>query len=230
LHYVFELPSGADFPPMTRRHTDDDASRLRRYVDSARELAESSVMTERGHGYQARFTPQDVAEVRKSLPRAELVRGMAALFRQLYANEERASFASVSGLLRRDAEDVRDAHAQARRNMLDAWRTAHGKLRGAWLDNLVKARGQELGRIPPAVGPLYGDLTPERMLSAYFYGDHLHWDRGAEDVARWKADPFDDAHHGLLFLRAMGQLSALYIGFAALVITASPMVDFDLLI
>ncbi len=63
--------------------------------------------------------------------------------------------------------------------------------------------------------------APEQVLSAYFYGEHIHWDQGSQ-VEAWAKDPLDDARHRLLFLQAIGQLSSLYIGFAALVVTATP--------
>lgn len=166
-------------------------------------------------------TPGGVERVDASLPTGEQTRGVAALFRQFYANDERASFATVVSILRRATEEHLDERTPLRREMLDGRRSAQGKLRGRWLEGLMIERGQELGHLPRELGQPNTDTSPEQVLKAYFYGDHLHWDRGAEDLERWQADPFHDAHYGLLFLRALGQLSAVYIAFGALVTSAS---------
>ncbi len=221
LHFVFPLPAGAKFPPLDWRPTADEHARLNRFVRSAQELAESSIFTGSGFGYRVQFTPGGIDQLESAMPTGEQMRGVAALFRQLYANEEPASFAVTSGILRRATEEHVDEQTPARREMLNAWREAQGKLRGRWLEGLMIERGQELGDIPLELRQPNASITPEQILKAYFYGDHLHWDRGADDLERWRADPFRDAHHGLLFLRALGQLSTLYIGFAALMITAA---------
>jgi len=225
LGYVFDLPPGSTFPMLPRSVGEEDARLLRRYVSTTQELAGSSALNQRGVGYKVEFEPSGMASVDSSLPSAESVRAVAVLFRQLYANEEPASYERISGLLRKHVEGDHDDEAPIRRATLDAWREAQAKLRAHWLERLVIRKGQELGRIPPEVAHQQEPYSPEQVLSAYFYGEHIHWDRRSVQVEAWAKNPLDDARHRLLFLQAIGQLSSLYIGFAALVVTATPWDD-----
>lgn len=157
LDYVFQLPAGAEFPLLRHGFADADVERLRRYVQTARELADSSVLTDGGYGYRVQFEPDGVRNVEASMPKNEVVRGMAALFRQIYANEERASFSKVSGLLRRETEAHLDAQTENRRTQLDSWRSAQGQLRAHWLENMMIGRGKQRAVIPPLVGELHAE-------------------------------------------------------------------------
>lgn len=222
LRFVFGLPPGSGFRPFAHPLPHLEMQRLQRYVDSTRQLYNSHALAQPDTGYRVSFTTGGPTEVEANLPQAESIRGTAALFRQLYANEEPASFAAVSGLLIRANHEQGDADKEVRHTMLAAWRQAQGRLRGRWLEALLIEQGQRRGTIPTGVSSPDSHLSPEQVLSAFFYGEHLHWDRGRAELERWRSDPLSDAHHTLLFLRGMGQLSALYIAFAALAVTAMP--------
>lgn len=220
IQYVFGLAPGNPVAPFVDPFVGDDLAKLERYVATGNSLIDSTIFKAGEIGYRVSFGPEGAPQVDASLPSDEAVRGTAAIFRQLYADRERASFAVVSSILRRRAGEESESGATERTRQLDAWRKAERRLRANWLSNLLVERGQELGKIPPGVSGTDRDNTPEQILSAFFYGEVLHWDRKAEEIERWKADPFFDAHYQLLFIRAMAQLAALYIGFEFEVIAA----------
>lgn len=130
-------------------------------------------------------------------------------------------------MLRRCIEDEQDHDVERQRAMLDGWTAAQGTLRGRWLRELALERGRELGMPAPPRYPT-ASFSPEQVLSAYFYGEHIHWDRGRQQLDAWREDPLADAEHGLLFVRALAQLSAVYLGFSALVVSAAAFDTFDL--
>lgn len=85
-----------------------------------------------------------------------------------------------------------------------------------------RPRASRVGTSPREDVVVFALRQSGREYQAFFYGDQLHWDRGAEDLARWREDPLTDAHHSLLFLEAIAQLASVYVGFGALVIAAVP--------
>jgi len=72
-----------------------------------------------------------------------------------------------------------------------------------------------------APGMEYGnDHPPNYYLSAYNYGELIHWDSGRETLAEWGKDPFHNAHQRMAFLEAATGLAYVYIGFSEVVRTA----------
>lgn len=59
--------------------------------------------------------------------------------------------------------------------------------------------------------------SPTYYLSAYRYGDLIHWDSKREVIAAWETDPFYRHHERMAFLGAAAGLAHLYIGFSELV-------------
>ena len=222
LDSAFALPAPANFPFFPRSLGEETARVLRRYASTGRELSESTVLNSHGHGFQVSFDPSGVRSVDVDLPSGEAQRGMAVLFRQLYANDEPASFNAVMRALLRATNEGSDSHSELRRAILVRWGRAHRELRRRWLDELLFDQAQQRGDLPAELKRPEEKSSPEQVLSAFFYGEHIHWARGVEQLKRWGEDPLADARHRLLFLTAMCQLSAVYIGFGALVVTAVP--------
>jgi len=59
---------------------------------------------------------------------------------------------------------------------------------------------------------------PEQVISTYFYGEHLHWDKDkAPLIVERGQDPFNDGRFKLFFLQAASGLAHFYIGYSLLV-------------
>lgn len=155
-----------------------------------------------------------------TLPSSELSRGLALLFRQLYAPDERASFASAMRVLQEAVRGQESPAMQAQVEQLSRWGRAAGKLRADWLEALVFERGKDDGKLPEMLRAPVPEQTPEQILSVFFYGEYIHWDSGAETVEEWASDPFTDTHYRFFFLTAVAQLAAIYVPFGDVVAAA----------
>lgn len=62
---------------------------------------------------------------------------------------------------------------------------------------------------------------PSALLSAFDYGDLLHWGRRRSVVEEWNADEFIAGERRLAFLAAAVALAHVYIGFGVLTQTAT---------
>lgn len=214
LYYVFRLPSPYKFPaPPDLVLTDT----LSRYCNAAKDLASSAclaygasvnVQVERGaNGLQ-------VESVTSDFPSAELIRGFLTLFRQFYSNAEAASFTKVKSILMGAAKRASDTHAERRLTDLKAWGKAQGQLRAFNLKYLVGQRLTEEGRFG---GGIPDEGSPETLISAFSYGEHLHWGDKRDQVAGWQADQFLGPWHQIRFLEAVAGLAHLYMGYAVIV-------------
>jgi hypothetical protein len=70
------------------------------------------------------------------------------------------------------------------------------------------------GKAPPGLHRFSDEITHERIISAYFNGDLIHFDRGSQQVSEWGADAFDQAHRELQLIQAMLPVAVLYVRFA----------------
>src|SRR5207244_3037049 len=126
---------------------------------------------------------------------------------------EPASFQAGSGRLRKASMPTEDGNAEERLRQIDAWRGAQGKLHATELPRLARRA------IEPSM-EYGGKHPPTYYLSAYNYGDLIHWDSKSDVIAAWEQDPFDKHHERMAFLEAAVGLAHLYIGFSELVRTA----------
>lgn len=86
-------------------------------------------------------------------------------------------------------------------------------------DNDVAALGQKLrdqGRMPSGI-PGEGGMSPETLISAYQYGDLIHWTDKRSVIDAVAGDPFQQAWQRLAFLEAVTGPAHLYIGFSLVV-------------
>jgi hypothetical protein len=216
--YACPVPSPEEFGPLVGAPSENDMRVLRRYVAEASELSRSLVLRDQTIGYRVSLMAQTVET---TMPSAELLRGLAVGFRQTHSAEENASFASVMRILQTALRGQRGPETDGQLAQLASWGTAVRKLRAHWLSALVSARANEEG-ITGSLYPPVPEQTPEQVLSAYFYGDHIHWDRHAAEVESRSEEPLEDARYRYFFLIAILQLTAVYIPFSAVVVAAAP--------
>lgn len=227
IHYAFDLPDPETFPPLSG-FSPKELEVLRRFVDTAANLAGSALLNSSDgvviHLPDAGNPGPEKVETNWSA--ADITTGFATLFRQIYADEERASFNAVQAILMRHTKATRDAHQATRDTMLRAWGSAVGKSRQQSVRKsaLLKMMDERLmPRLPDHELEHYPDPeTPAQTISTYFYGDHIHSDdkHGHASVVSGR-DPFDDAWYRMAFLEAAAGLSHLFIGYAVLVRTAA---------
>jgi hypothetical protein len=188
LYFTFELPSPYDFPPPLNLA---QTEALHRYCDAARDMAGSACLA---HASSVSIEVRRDDEGRQvemvffDFPPSEVVRGFVALFRQFYSDSELASFGKVRNELMISSKDASDADASRRLAELKAWGKTHSRLLAYNLLELVGQRLVSEGRFSADGIPSGG--KPREIISAFAYGDHLHWGDKREVVSRWEADQF----------------------------------------
>jgi hypothetical protein len=223
IQYATDVQDPAQFAPFN--HDLDDAllAACDRYVRTARGVA-GSVALNHGGGMTVRIGDDGLTEtIDADLPPADAVAGFAALLRHFYSPEEKASFRAVSNLLNRENTLRADDRSTTRAAALKAWQEIEGRSRRRSIQNQAIQRLIVNGVAPrdPDLETYPDPAPPEEIISDYFYGDHLHWGRKAAVVDQRATDPFTDAYFRTAFLNAAAGLAHIYIGFAALVETAT---------
>lgn len=213
LNFGLELPNPYEFPEL--RHC-DERDALDRYCDAAIELASSACLEYGGSinvSVDRRDDSTQVESITTDFPPAELVRGFLVLFRQFYSNSEPASFARVKSILMTAVRASPAASAETGIDHLRAWGRSHGRLRAYPAMTLVGQRLVREGRLSDF--PDYG--APEFLISAFAYGEHLHWGDKRHQVASWRADSFLGPWNEMSFLEAVSGLAYFYMGYAVIV-------------
>jgi hypothetical protein len=227
IHYAFDLPNPAKFPPLSGLSA-EELSVLQRFVVTAEKLAASTLLNA-SDGVTIHFSGADnpgLEKIETNWSAADVTTGFATLFRQIYADDEKASFNTVQGILMRHTKATADADTETRDAMLRAWGSAVGKSRQQSVRKSALLKMMDEGLMPPLPEKElehYPDPEPPaKTISTYFYGDHIHWDdkQGHASVVSGR-DPFDDAWYRMAFLEAVAGLSHLFIGYAVLVRTAA---------
>jgi len=189
---------------------------LRRYVQQANDLAASEVLNAGDVGMKINLGEGGTVEsVEGNFSTPERVRGLTAGFRQLYSPNEPASFQKAIDTMQLAVRAQSSADESSQLAALAEWGAAARALRGNWLDALAQAR------IAPDLRTAVPKESPEEVISVFFYGEHLHWDRKADRRAEWAEDPLFDAYYQLHFLGAVAGLGWLYVEFAELIVTAN---------
>ena len=215
LYFAFELPSPYDFPAPPGLL---DAEFLHRYCDAAREMASSACLAYPSSVSVEAHRDNDghwVEMVSSDFPSSEVVRGFIALFRQFYSDGELASFAKVRNALIISATEASDSDASRRMAELRTWGKAHSRLLAYNLMELVGQRLIDEGRLGPEGIPSGG--KPKEIISAFAYGDQLHWGDQREVVSRWEADQFFGPWNRMHLLEITAGLAYFYMGFAIIV-------------
>jgi hypothetical protein len=208
-----DIADPRSFPPLSESPSPADLALYVRYVSAAEELAESQLLC--GDDWMTITWDGESGEVQTeaSFTSTEITRGFATLLRQFDARKESASFQVVSGRLRKAAAATTDGMADRRCGQIDAWRAAQGQLHAVELHRLGRRA------VDPALE--YGnDHPPTYYLSAYNYGELIHWGEKRDVVAQWGESDLDKHRQRMAFLDAATGLAYLYIGFSELVRTA----------
>lgn len=225
LEFVFGLPSPAAFPALPATPKKAELDVLVRYVEAAEELAQSDVLS--GRNEMTVHVPDESNEqerVETAFSNNEITRGFTVLFRQFHSKEKSdpARFVRVQEILRHANDAASDADVVERRRQLEAWRKARASL---LQENLKVRVGQKLRdeqRMPSGI-PGEGQMSPTNLISAYQYGDLIHWGDQRSTLAVVRGDPFQEAHQRMSFLEAVAGLAHVYIGFSLVVRSALAM-------
>ena len=219
LLFVFELPDPRSFPalpafPAEKRET------LERYIAIAEELAQSRVINAVDDGFTI-YIDDDTDETKEllaRLPTKEIQTGFAAQLRQLDNRDEKASFGKAADALWLAAQETSDARQSERLEQLKAWRRAIGQLHGKSVNQLL--RNKLVDDHGFAVLAYDEPHSPEYLLSAYGYGDLIHWGDKRGVVAAFEEDELSATETRSGFLRGAMGLSHMHMGFAVLARTA----------
>jgi hypothetical protein len=141
LEAIFDFNDPRDFPafPATPELPADERAVLDRFVAKSRELAASASLNADAEMRVEISDDNQTETIHVDLPAPDLVAGFAALFRQFYALDERASFRAASGILMKWARAAADEHADKRQEELKRWGRAAGKLRMFSVERLGQA-------------------------------------------------------------------------------------------
>jgi hypothetical protein len=216
LAFVFELPDPRTFPELPAPLTDERQAIVDRYIAVAEDLARSRVIGAVDDGFTVRIddNTDETAEVLARLPSKEIQLGFAGLLRQLDSKEELASFSKTCDALWFAADAAQDEHHSRRLHQLKAWRRAAGQLHANSLNQLLRKKlVSEHGFRVLAYEEVH---APQYLLSAYGYGDLLHWGRKRDVVAAFEADELSAAEQRSAFLAGAIGLTHIYMGFAVL--------------
>ena len=222
LQFVFDVADPRDFGPCRESQMLHGEQVLRRYVETARLLAKSTVVNG-SDGVDVNFTRGEGdrwhERVEASFSSPDAIAGFSAYFRQLYAPKEKASFDKAMTMMTRGVRKPDTRQSQE----LQQWGRAAKVLRSRPILQLLLEKLAATGEWPAldeSDRRAFASENPERIISEYLYGEHLHWGRHAQTLETRKSSEFQDAWMRIAFLEAAKALSHLYFGFAVLVETA----------
>lgn len=225
---MFDVADPRSFPPISASLSLDQRRVLRRYVETARVLAASTQLSAADRmsvSFERNDDDTFTEEVDAFFSAPDVTAGFLAYFRQLYDQDERASFSHAMAIVMEcisvsSAEASTEADEELRR-----WGRMVRKLRSQPKMKLLMQALHESGEWPALDEhdeASFKGRNPEQIISQYLYGQHLHWDRHAETLDERKASPFLDAWHRMWFLEAVCGLAHAYLGFATLLESAFP--------
>ena len=203
--------------------TGDDSRVVGRYIDKAKELA-ASVMLTADDGIRISWDAASggeptVTQMRRTAPDIET--GFVAIFRQFYLHNEHASYARVRRILHDHASATTDASAADRLEELKRWSEAIKRSNQRSLRRSVLLRAIEVGdwrESAESVGTFPDSEPPKALIDRYLNTDRLHWD--SEKAMEVESRPVDSLRDGgierLDFIDGAVGLSHLYIGVAEL--------------
>jgi len=222
LQRVFQLPPPGKFPPLGKNAiSEDEQTRVVRYVAIAEDLARSAVLSAKAEVRVSIVDNGTRAKIeRHNFPPRDATVGFATLFRQLYSPSEKGSFDQVAKIIGRANEEADDVLASTRREQLRRWTKAQNRLKGSSLDQLLSAQLEIEGKWNSALTPKTHDLNPQQLISLYFSGDLIHWGDSREQLAIFQGVSDLSAMRDIDFFRAMAALAHIYMGFGELVAAA----------
>lgn len=224
LHYVFELDDPRAFPHAELALTREEDAVLRRFVDQARRLADTSFLG--GSDSVTIHIPDDGSAedevIEQDLADPDITAGYMVFLRQCYADDEEASFSKVRKILERRLYEAGETSAI---DTLKRWRKAHAQLLNQTLEEHVQERMVRNGLMPGASIGLDGQpesdivrspASPRELLQTFWYGDHIHWGKHRDALAAIQADPFFEGMWEIEARQASTEVAHFYLGFAVL--------------
>lgn len=221
LDYVFALPDPKDFPALPGSLDGSDQETVDRFIETRRDLAASTMLNSVDDAIQVAVDDDNSeGHVTAQFSRRDSQAGFAVLLRHCHSDKEPARFARVADIIWQANERRHDGDYDRRRAVLQQWRRAAGQLQQKSLDQLMR---EKLAREEAMTILDYPEQwTPSSLLSAFNYGDLLHWDeRKRKTIAGWQADDFEGPQTRLAFLAAAAGLAHVYIGFGELAAAAT---------
>lgn len=224
IEYAFDVGDPATFPPITATLSPEQLRVTRRYIDKAKELA-GSVMLTADDGIRISWDAESggAPTVKQmTLTRPDVETGFLAIFRQFYLPNEDASYAKVRRILDEHASAATDDLAAERLGELKRWSEAVKRSHQRSLKKSVLLRAIELGHWPPEpeddLAKFPDRETPRTLIDRYLNIDRIHWDsEKAREVESQPNDHFYDPRiERLDFIDGATGLAHLYIGVAEL--------------
>jgi hypothetical protein len=217
MQYVFpDLVDPRSFPPLADEIDPTDLEVLRRYTQAAEEMAESLQLSGSDQLTVRLDDDSGAEEITADFTHKENRRGFTLLLRQFDSQQEQegANFTKVRKLLETAATASIDGDGEARLDQIATWQKARGRLQAFSLPRLVRQKTQKDGI---AALDYPEQHPPSYYMSAYNYGDLIHWDKQKRVIAEWESDPFEAEWQKIAFLQAAAGLAHLYTGFGELV-------------
>ena len=218
LQFVFEFPDPRLFPPLEQQLAAEELNAVERFVETAGDLAESSMVNAVDRGFTARKDDETGEEIVEAAfgPKESHV-GFSGLLRHCdsKAKKDGARFVRIHEILRAAAELTSDVTSkQEQVDQLEAWRAAVTLLHSRSVDQclrekLVKQRGWK-------VLDYREHHRPDYLIRVYEYGDLLHWTTRSPEIDALELDAMLAAANRHSFFEAMTGLAHLYIGFGEL--------------
>ncbi len=195
------------------------SAKCSRFLRTCHDLAQLTIWDD-GFGFTVRVGDGGLSEtVEANLPAREAVRGAALTFRQLFADDESASFLKVRKIigqaLHARAGEAVSSHSD--------WVAAHNKLLNTSLDHLARdyihehILGAKRTRSQDEPWGWPGRERPRDLILAYHYGDLIHADDKRAAALPTKQDEFEHAHGLVSYLRELAHIGSFYLGYGELV-------------
>ncbi len=218
---IFKLPNPNMFPPL-RQGTlpEEDRVRVYRYLQTTRDLASSSFL---GNQAEVRLSidrtgTRSVEAV--NFPSREVFVGFPTLFRQVYSENEPASFERIFRIVGRVNVAIADSFTERRQCELKQWKMAQNKLKGQSLSQLLGLQLETEGSWDSAYTPRLHDLNPQQLISLYFSGDIMHWGDNRGQLAAFKGDRDISAAREIDYMSALAAITHIYLGFSVVIQSA----------
>lgn len=222
LQYVFRFPDPRELAPAKPKMTKQERALLTRFVEQARTLAATTLMSAKDHVTinVPDFGGQEEVLVDFSAP--DVTTGFMVLLRQCYAHDEEASFAKARKIVEHRLFEVGDIETL---ETLKAWRKAHARLLSQALEELVQEQLVADRRMPGELdGPggkrsavVRAPAPPSELLRTFWYGDQIHWGSQREALGALHADSFQSAWWNIHARHAALDIAHFYVGYAMLV-------------
>lgn len=209
IQWVFALPR-LELRTELSQLSPEDLEALNRFVLKASDLATSPYLAHNS-SMNVSFGP-DCEKIETDFPHRESTVGFLVTFRQFFDQGEPASYATVSRILRTEAEARGDSKSVA---TIDAWGRVHRKLNRrcprTWVE--LKAHRIETDKVGGPAANLHQPRIKE-LVETYLYGDMVHYGDQKLSLAKIESDEYNTAAHEMTLHEGVAGLSMFYLGVA----------------